>query len=112
MVALTRCAVVELRDVTGCFARYGQEAGGQRLVPLEGEGGHVADDQVELLLGDVAGERHGIEAGAADGAVAEKGVDGDVAFAPALGEAGVFEDGEHEAVVADALDVNVADGGR
>src|ERR1700753_3548379 len=91
----------------GFFHLKGREG----LFPFEGERGHVADDEVELLFGDVAGEWDGVEAGAADGALAEEGVDGDVAFAPALGKAIVFEDGDHEAVVAGALDVDVADGG-
>src|SRR5579871_2130856 len=103
--------VVEIGGFAGGFVGDGEEAGGERLLPLEGEGGHVADDEVELLLGGAAGEGHGVEAGAADGAVGEQAVDGDVAFAPALREAFVFEDGNHEAVVAGALDVNVANGG-
>src|ERR1700733_4695460 len=87
------------------------KAGGERLFPLEGERSHVADDEVELLLGGVAGEWDGVEAGAADGAVAEEAIDGDIAFAPTLGEALVFEDRNHEAVVAGALHVDVANGG-
>ncbi len=103
--------VVEVGGFAGGFVGDGEEAGGEGLFPFEGKGGHVADDEVELLLGGVAGERHGVEAGAADGAVGEEAVDGDVAFAPALCEAVVFEDRNHEAVVTRALHVNVADGG-
>src|ERR1700693_214696 len=69
--------VVELGGVAGIFARYGQEAGGEGLVPFYGEAGHVSDDELELLLADIAGERDGVEAGAADGAVAEQSVEGD-----------------------------------
>ena len=103
--------VVEVGGFADGFVGDGEKAGRERLLPFEGERGHVADDEIELLFGDIAGQGHGVEAGAADGAVAEKSVDGDVAFAPALGEAVVFEDRNHEAVVAGALDVDVADGG-
>ena len=43
-------------------------------------------DAFELLLGDVAGERNRVEAGAADGGIREQRVHGETAFAPALCE--------------------------
>src|SRR5450432_2175267 len=80
-------------------------------MPLEGQGGHVANDEVEVLFGNVAGKRDGVQTSAAYGGVAEQGVDGEEAFGPALGEAGVFEDGKHEAGVAGLLDGDGLDGG-
>ena len=61
--------VVELGGVAGDFSFHGQEAGGERFVPFDGEGGDVGEDESELIGGDVAGKWNGVEAGAADGGV-------------------------------------------
>ena len=93
--------VVEVGAVAGLFAGDGLEAGGERLVPLDGERGYVGEDAVQLVGGDVAGERDGVEAGAADGGVGEEAVDVVGGLGPALREEFVFHDGDHEAGVAD-----------
>src|SRR5260370_27830539 len=103
--------IVELGFVAGILAANGQEAGGERLVPLDRQAGHVSDNQLELLLADVAGERHCVEAGAAYGAVTQQRVEGDAPFAPALRQPGIFQDRQHQAGVAGLLHLDVADGG-
>jgi len=62
------------------------------------------------LLACVARERDGVEAGAADGTVAEQGVEREAAFAPTLREARIFQNGQHQAVVSGLLHLNVANG--
>ena len=79
-------------------------------MPFDGEGGDVGEDETELSGGDVAGKRNGVEAGAADGGVREQTFERDAALAPAFGEAGVFENGKHEAVVAGLFHVDGFDG--
>jgi len=49
--------VVELGGVAGDFSFYGQEAGGERLFPFDGERGDVGENETELSGGDVAGKR-------------------------------------------------------
>jgi len=61
--------VVEFRFVAGDFALYWQKARGERLFPFDRESGDVAENQVELFDGDVAGKRNGVEARAANGGV-------------------------------------------
>jgi hypothetical protein len=39
--------IVEFGQITRPFSGYWQKAGGQRLVPLERQRGHVADNQIE-----------------------------------------------------------------
>jgi len=80
-------------------------------VPFDGKGGDVGENKSELIGGDVARKRNGVEAGAADCGVGEQAFEGDAALAPAFGEARVFEDGKHEAVVAGLLDGDGFDGG-
>src|SRR5260370_23947864 len=68
--------IVELGFVAGIFAANGQEARGERLVPLDREGGHVSGGELQLLVGDVAGGRAGVEAGAGKGAGTQQRVEG------------------------------------
>ena len=80
-------------------------------MPFDGKGGDVGEDERKLSGGDVTGKRNGVEAGAANGGVGEQSFEGDAALAPAFSEAGVFENGEHEAVVAGLFYVDGFDGG-
>src|SRR5260370_3916253 len=103
--------VVVVGAVAGLFAGDGLEARGEGFVPLDGERGYVGEDAVELVEGDVAGERDGVEAGSADGGVGEEVVDVVGGLGPALGEVLVFHDRNHEAGVADLFDGHGFDGG-
>ena len=47
--------IVEVGAVAGFFPGDGLEARGERLVPLDREGGYVGEDAVHLVEGDVAG---------------------------------------------------------
>ena len=76
--------ILELGNVAGTFSFDGQKAGGERFVPLDGESSHVAKNKVKLLDGDIAGKRHGVEAGAANCGVGKQTFNGDTTLAPAL----------------------------
>ena len=103
--------IVELGGVARPFPLYRKQARGKRLVPLEGERGDVTQNHVELFDGDIAGERNGIEAGSANGGIGEQAFERDTAFAPALRKARIFQNRQHQAVVAGLLHLNVFDGG-
>ena len=92
----------KLGHFAGVLVLNGEQAGGERLVPFDGKRGDVADDAGELFDGGVAGKRNGVEAGGADGGVAEELVEGEAALVPALGESRVFEDRKHHAGVTGA----------
>src|SRR5271167_1495306 len=97
---LDRCVheelTVQLCLVPRSFALHGKQARRERLVPLHGQAGHVADDERELLCADITRERHGIKTRAAHRAVAQQGVDGNTPFAPALREPRILEDRQHQ----------------
>src|SRR5579871_2895681 len=82
-----------------------------RLLPFDGEGRNVGENHVELFGGDITGKRNGIEAGATDGGIRKQAGESDAAFAPALGQARIFQDWKHQAVVAGLLDGNVTNSG-
>src|ERR1700757_4714181 len=69
---------------------HGEQAGGERLVPFHGERGDVSDDASEFFDRDVAGERNSVEAGGANGGVAEELVEREAALIPALSKRRVF----------------------
>src|ERR1700739_3389158 len=64
---LQRCVykigIIEFGHIPGLLSCDWKQSSRKWLVPFYGEAGHVADDQLELLLGDVAGQRDGVEAG-------------------------------------------------
>src|ERR1700726_2294973 len=64
-----------------------------------------------MLFADVAWQWHGVEAGATNGAVAEKSVDRNAAFAPPLGKARILENRQHQAGIARAFDGDILDRG-
>src|SRR5258708_25080593 len=103
--------VIEFGAVAGLFSGNGLEARGEGFVPLEGERGYVGEDAVELVEGDVAGQRDGVEAGSADGGVGAETVDGVGGLGPALGGGLVFHDRDHEAGEADLFDGHCFRGG-
>src|SRR6516165_7680733 len=98
--------VAEFGAVAWVLASNGEQAGGKRFVPFHGERGDIADDADKGVDGDVAGKRNGVEAGAAHRGVAQEGVERDGAGIPALGEDGVFENGEHDAGIAGTAEAN------
>ena len=75
---------------------------------LDGQAGHVADNPLELLLGNVARKGNRVKARAAHCRVREQRVNRDAAFAPAPRQDGIFEDGQHQAGIARTLDREAA----
>src|SRR5437660_193781 len=65
--------VAEFGAVAGAFAGGGEEASGERLAPLVGERGDVAEGAGEGGFGDVAAQGNGVESTGADGGVGEQG---------------------------------------
>src|ERR1051325_12060025 len=61
----------ELHCVPSCLPRYGKQPCRERLVRLDRERGHVADERGEHVNGDVAGKGDDIESGAAYARVEE-----------------------------------------
>src|SRR5690348_12266580 len=96
----------KLGHFAGAFFLYGEEACGERLVPLDGKRCDVADDAGELLDGGVPGKRNGVEAGGANGGVAEELVERETALVPTLRENGILQDGQHDAGIACAARAN------
>src|SRR5579863_4225960 len=94
--------VRKLSHLAGVFFLNGEQARGERLVPLDGKRGDVAYDAGKFFDSYVPGKRNSVEAGGADGGVAEKLVERDSALIPALGEQGIFKDGKHHAGIAGA----------
>src|SRR5437773_302450 len=116
LAELLECHVDEERAVKlGGFAPTlsgdGQEARGERLVPFDREAGHVRDDQGELIGSGVARQWDGVQPGAAHGGVGEQRVHGNASLGPALREARVFEDRQHQPGVAGLLHFHILYGG-
>src|SRR5260221_8168985 len=76
----------KLSHLPGVFLPDREQAGGEWLVPFDGKRSDVADDAGKFLDCCVPGKRNGVEAGGADGGVAEELVEGEAALVPALGE--------------------------
>src|SRR5277367_952154 len=72
--------------------------------------GGVYDDEFELTAGNIARQRYGYESRAAGGEIIQQRVNGDVAFAPALREYAVFENGQRQGAESHLLEANVVDG--
>src|SRR5690242_6665830 len=62
----------KLRAISGALSRRGQQARGQRLLPLEREARDVAEDARDLLLCNVAGQRDSVEPAGADGRISQQ----------------------------------------
>src|SRR5436190_17121423 len=60
---------VPLHRIARTLSGHRKQPRGQRLVQAHGQGSHVQDDRAQLTRRRVAGQRHGIEAQAADGGV-------------------------------------------
>src|SRR6267154_4713888 len=50
--------IVELRHLAPAFSENRQQPCRKRLVPLERQASHIADNQRKLIRSDVAGQRH------------------------------------------------------
>ena len=61
-----------------------------------------------MLLGDVTGQWHGIQSGAANGGIGQQGIDIVGAFAPTLRQSRIFHDGQHQADITYLLDFDRA----
>jgi len=87
--------VLFILEVMKTEVPHTSEQGGT-VKAVEVEAGDIAEDADELVFGDITGKRDRVEARAADRGIGEQGIHCEAAFAPALRDDGIFEDGNHE----------------